>query len=219
MSTVLACTYTHTHWNIHKSLLCSTLSYARILYKFENKSIPVCFANEVWKDPITQFEDKLPEHSKQDWLKTMEYQHVLSDVMMCKSFHILHQQLKQWFIHDAMPQRFLWEHHCSSVFITFLSVNVSVLEEFEFRWGEVDSHTSDHFSVTEFLDGADSLFPLVLTLPICPSGVAILGEPSWSQGDSEILEPGKEEMVRMMIMNTELWRYNAIQSFVVLFGQ
>lgn len=38
----------------------------------KQKSIPVGFANEVWKDLITQFEDKLPAHSKQDWLKTME---------------------------------------------------------------------------------------------------------------------------------------------------
>lgn len=194
------------------------LSYARVLFVFENKSIPVCFANEVWKDPITQFEDKLPEHSKQDWLKTMAYQRALSDVMMCKSFHItfyINNSTTETVIHTwcyAMPQC-LWEHHCSSVFVTLLSVNVSVLEEFECWWSEVDSHTSDDFSVTEFLDRADSPFPRVLTLLICPSGVAVLGEPSWSQGDSEILEPGKEEMMRMMIVNTELWRYNAIQSF------
>lgn len=54
----------------------------KFLCEFENKSIPVCFANEVWKDPIIQFEDKLPEHSRQDWLKTMEHQRALSDVMM-----------------------------------------------------------------------------------------------------------------------------------------
>lgn len=58
------------------------------LYKSENKSIHVCVTNEVWKDPIIQFEDKLPEHSKQDWPKTMEHQHAMSDVMMFESFHI-----------------------------------------------------------------------------------------------------------------------------------
>lgn len=58
------------------------------LWKVENKSFPVCFPNEVGKDPIIQFEDKLPEHSKQDWWKTMEQQRASSDVMMCTFFHI-----------------------------------------------------------------------------------------------------------------------------------
>lgn len=32
----------------------------------ENKSSPAWSTNEVGKDPIIQFEDKLPEHSEQD---------------------------------------------------------------------------------------------------------------------------------------------------------
>lgn len=90
------------------------LSYVHFLCWFGNKSIPVRFANEVWKEPITQFEDKLPEHSNQDGPKTMECQFVLSDVM-CKSFHItvyINNSVKQWFIHNAMSKCFLWEHHC-----------------------------------------------------------------------------------------------------------
>lgn len=56
--------------------LCHTLviNYARLVVFFlffflrevENKSSPACSANEVGKDPIIQFEDKLPEHSEQD---------------------------------------------------------------------------------------------------------------------------------------------------------
>lgn len=70
-------THPRTMHNLLNNRLCKFF-----LYEFENKSIPVCFANEVWKDPIIQFEDKLPEHSRQDWLKTMEHQRALSDVMM-----------------------------------------------------------------------------------------------------------------------------------------
>lgn len=70
-------------------MLCSMLRYAHFLNNQKKSSLfPGCFANEVWKDLIKQFEDKLPAHSKQDWLKTMEYQLLLSDVMMCKAFHI-----------------------------------------------------------------------------------------------------------------------------------
>lgn len=48
----------------------------------------VCFADEVRKDPISQFEDKLPELSKQDGLKTMGLQLALSDAVACKSVHM-----------------------------------------------------------------------------------------------------------------------------------
>lgn len=66
---------------------------------------------------------------------------------------------------------------------------------FEYRFGEMDSHTS----VTEFQ-----------VFLICLPGIAILGESSWSQGDSEILEPGKKEM--------KSWKFCSMKCFIVLFG-
>lgn len=48
----------------------------------------VCFADEVRKDPISQFGDKLPELSKQDGWETMGLQLALSEAVAHKSVHI-----------------------------------------------------------------------------------------------------------------------------------
>lgn len=74
-------------------------------------------------------------------------------------------------------------------------------------------HTTDHFGATECIDRVDSPFPFVLMLLVCPPGVAVLGKPSRSQGDSEILEPGEDEMT--LISNTEFLK----MYHNVLFGQ
>lgn len=41
---------------------------------------------------------------------------------------------------------------------------------------------------------------MLLTFLTFPSGVAILGESTWSQGDSKILEPGERQIVMMLVM-------------------
>lgn len=66
-----------------------------LLSESENKSAHVCFTNEVWKEPIIQFEDKLPVFWKQ-WRTSR----LLSDVMTVESFHIiLLQRVELWFMH------------------------------------------------------------------------------------------------------------------------
>lgn len=46
---------------------------------------------------------------------------------------------------------------------------------------------------------------LVYSWLYLPSGSAVLGESSWSEGDSEVLEPGEEDM--------ELWRFTSVKFF------
>lgn len=88
--------------------------------------------------------------------------------------------------------------HVSSGSITIAPILVyiaqcrSVSEKFKYMLCEMDLYPQLK---------SHSLIPLVLSWLVCLSGVAVLGESSRSQGDSEILEPGKEEM---MIMDTEL---------------
>lgn len=43
-----------------------------------------------------------------------------------------------------------------------------------------------------------------LTLLTCPPGVAILGKPSRSEGDSEILEPGEDELMLFLKMHCNI---------------
>lgn len=104
--------------------------------------------------------------------------------------------------------------HVSSGSITIAPILVYIAQ-----WKSVSGKVLIHVMWNGFTHAqlkSHSLIPLVLSWLVCLSGVAVLGESSWSQGDSEILEPGKEEM---MIMDTELWGYNSIKCFIVLFGQ
>lgn len=128
------------------------------LREVENKSFPVCFPNEVGKDPIIQFEDKLPEHSKQDWWKTMEQRRASSDVMMCTFFHITFR--------TSTAEALIHACSCGNIAaapVLLRSVNVSQNLEYT-AWHVERIRTNSHIVISP------CLFSTVFAVRFCRTG-------------------------------------------------
>ena len=101
------------------------------LCHFENKSIPVCFANEVWKDPLHNLKISfLNTQSKTDpkqWNASVRWAMQWCVNLFTSHFPSTARQLAQWFIRDAMSKCFFWKHHCGSVFVLHCSMSMQAV--------------------------------------------------------------------------------------------